>query len=219
MVGDCKKASVHITFHKPYHPNSGAPPRLQSRLALLANQLHPPANQPGKDCGSRQDKTERKGTACARPAMWASGAVGALVLAATLRGAAAQDPATCTMPDPLWTNNVVAVIEHIGEQFTHTGGYKDKMRLGMAAHNVGASTRLGAKLHYYTERLQSAMMEPYSNVNRAYGKIPIREDLQDFKRFKTDDSKRLIEERRRTVRRMVTPGIKDRLNRPIDRGR
>eukprot|EP01051_Picozoa_sp_SAG22_P011188 SAG22_NODE_1057_length_5776_cov_5.548529_1_plen_79_part_00 len=27
------------------------------------------------------------------------------------------------------------------------------MRLGMATHNVGASTRLGAKLHYYTERL------------------------------------------------------------------
>eukprot|EP01051_Picozoa_sp_SAG22_P031368 SAG22_NODE_12668_length_433_cov_3.089820_1_plen_91_part_10 len=69
-----------------------------------------------------------------------------------------------------------SIIEYIGNQFTHTGGYKDKMRLGMATHNVGASTRLGAKLHYYTERLQSAMREPFSNAPRAYGKIPLRED-------------------------------------------
>ena len=73
-----------------------------------------------------------------------------------------------------------SIIEHIGKQFTHTGGYKDKMRLGIVAQRVGASMRLGAKLHYYIERLQSAMREPFSSAPRAYGKIPIREDLQDL---------------------------------------
>ena len=114
-----------------------------------------------------------------------------------------------------------SIIEYIGNQFTHTGGYKDKLRLGMATHNVGASTRLGAKLHYYTERLQSAMREPYSNANRAYGKIPLREDLQHLQKVKREAPRYVATEVRRSVKRLVDrPGtLKDRLNRPIDRGR
>eukprot|EP01051_Picozoa_sp_SAG22_P014983 SAG22_NODE_1897_length_3356_cov_3.577832_2_plen_303_part_00 len=112
-----------------------------------------------------------------------------------------------------------SIIEHIGKQFTHTGGYKDKLRLGMATHNVGASTRLGAELHYYTERLQSAMREPYSNAPRAYGKIPIREDLHHLQKVKRDAPRYVATEVCRSMRRLVDRPLKDRLDRPIDRGR
>ena len=112
-----------------------------------------------------------------------------------------------------------SIIEHIGKQFTHTGGYKDKMRLGIAAQRVGASMRLGAKLHYYTERLQSAMREPFSSAPLAHGKIPIREFVQDLQKVKREQPSYVAKENRRSIKRLVDRPLKDRLNRPIDRGR
>ena len=79
--------------------------------------------------------------------------------------------------------------------------------------------RLGAKLHYYIERLQSSMREPFSSAPLAHGKIPIREFVQDLQKVKREQPSYVAKENRRSIKRLVDRPLKDRLNRPIDRGR
>ena len=63
------------------------------------------------------------------------------------------------------------------------------------------------------------MQEPFSSAPRGYGKIPIREDLQHLQKVKREAPPYVAKEARRSIRRLVDRPLKDRLNRPIDRGR
>ena len=113
-----------------------------------------------------------------------------------------------------------AIVEHIGKQFTHTGGYKDKLRLGMVTGNVGASTRLGAKLHYYTERLQSALNKPFVYTGYENEKVHVSDYLTSMKIMSRGGKRNIPKTIFREYKQQIDRGLVNRFERPLpDRGR
>ena len=73
-------------------------------------------------------------------------------------------------PKNLSSDNMFTALDIVGQtQLAHTGGYKDKMRLGVALGRSGVGVRLAAKQHYHIERLQSIQRSPF--VHYRYPKI------------------------------------------------
>ena len=90
-------------------------------------------------------------------------------------------------PENPSSDNIFTALDLIGQTGTllnnlaHTGGYKDKMRLGIALGRSGAAVRLAAKQHYHTERLQSLQKSLFVNYKYPAPSESINQSLQAIK--------------------------------------
>ena len=60
------------------------------------------------------------------------------------------------------SDNMYTALDIVGQtQLAHVGGYRDKVRLGVAMGHGGQNVRIGGMKHYVAERLQSGSKSPY----------------------------------------------------------
>ena len=60
------------------------------------------------------------------------------------------------------SDNMYTALDIVGQtQLAHVGGYRDKVRLGVAMGRGGQNVRIGGMKHYVAERLQSGSKSPY----------------------------------------------------------
>ena len=65
-------------------------------------------------------------------------------------------------PETPISNNIYIALDIVGQtQLAHVGGYRDKVRLGVAMGRGGQNVRIGGMKHYVAERLQSGSKSPY----------------------------------------------------------
>ena len=58
-----------------------------------------------------------------------------------------------TQPETPISNNIYIALDIVGQtQLAHVGGYRDKLRLGVAMGHCGHNVRIGAMKHYVAER-------------------------------------------------------------------
>ena len=59
------------------------------------------------------------------------------------------------------SDNMFTALDIVGQtQLAHVGGYRDKVRLGVAMGRGGQNVRIGGMKHYVAERLQSRLKSP-----------------------------------------------------------
>jgi hypothetical protein len=76
-------------------------------------------------------------------------------------------------PETPISNNIYIALDIVGQtQLAHVGGYRDKLRLGVAMGHGGENVRIGAMKHYVAERLQIGPKSPYIHY-----KYPVRSQL------------------------------------------
>jgi hypothetical protein len=65
-------------------------------------------------------------------------------------------------PETPLSDDMYTALDIFGQtQLTHVGGYRDKLRLGVAMGNGSENVRIGAMTHYVAERLRSRLKSPY----------------------------------------------------------
>ena len=125
------------------------------------------------------------------------------------------------------SNNMYTALDIVGQtQLTHIGGYRDKLRLGVAMGHGGENVRIGAMKHYVAERLQSKSKSPYIHHKYPAPKESIGEALHKQK-FSPKGNLMPLHAPRRAMKydeldRKVKGGhtyIADRFGKDIDRGR
>jgi hypothetical protein len=80
------------------------------------------------------------------------------------------------------SDNLYTALDIVGQtQLAHSGGYRDKSRLGVAMGNSGEKVRMGARSHYAIERLQSRLKSPYIHYKYPAPKESIGEALHKQK--------------------------------------
>ena len=77
------------------------------------------------------------------------------------------------------SDNMFTALDIVGQtQLAHVGGYRDKIRLGVAMGRSGQNVRIGGMKHYVAERLQSGSKSPYihyksrGNVSTVWDTMP-----------------------------------------------
>ena len=130
-------------------------------------------------------------------------------------------------PETPLSNNMYTALDIVGQtQLTHIGGYRDKLRLGVAMGHGGENVRIGAMKHYVAERLQSKSKSPYIHYKYPAPKESIEEALHKQK-FSPKGTLMPLHAPRRAMKydeldRKVKGGhtyIADRFGKDIDRGR
>ena len=130
-------------------------------------------------------------------------------------------------PETPLSNDMYTALDIVGQtQLTHIGGYRDKLRLGVAMGHGGENVRIGAMKHYVAERLQSKSKSPYIHYKYPAPKESIGEALHKQK-FSPKGNLMPLHAPRRAMKcdeldRKVKGGhtyIADRFGRDIDRGR
>jgi len=130
-------------------------------------------------------------------------------------------------PETPLSNNMYTALDIVGQtQLTHIGGYRDKLRLGVAMGHGGENVRIGAMKHYVAERLQSKSKSPYIHYKYPAPKESIGEALHKQK-FSPKGNLMPLHAPRRAMKydeldRKVKGGhtyIADRFGKDIDRGR
>ena len=130
------------------------------------------------------------------------------------------------------SDNMYTALDIVGQtQLAHVGGYRDKVRLGVAMGRGGQNVRIGGMKHYVAERLQSASKSPYIHYKYPAPKESIGEALHKQK-FSPKGTLMPLHAPRRAMKydelsRKVKGGrnfaghtyIADRFGRDIDRGR
>jgi hypothetical protein len=71
------------------------------------------------------------------------------------------------------SDNMYTALDIVGQsQLAHVGGYRDKIRLGVAMGRSGQNVRIGGMKHYVAERLQSGSKSPYIHY-KSRGMYPL----------------------------------------------
>ena len=80
------------------------------------------------------------------------------------------------------SDNMFTALDIVGQsQLAHVGGYRDKIRLGVAMGRSGQNVRIGGMKHYVAERLQSGSKSPYIHYKYLAPKESIGEALHKQK--------------------------------------
>ena len=130
------------------------------------------------------------------------------------------------------SDNMYTALDIVGQsQLAHVGGYRDKIRLGVAMGRSGQNVRIGGMKHYVAERLQSGSKSPYIHYKYPAPKESIGEALHKQK-FSPKGTMMPLHAPLRAMKydeltRKVKGGrnfrghtyIADRFGRDIDRGR